>query len=48
MKTIHVLRTFQFADEGQDSVEYERGTEHDVSEECAQVATEECWAKVVE
>lgn len=45
MKTIKVVRTFTFADEGEDAVEYEEGTTREVSDECAQVATEERWAE---
>lgn len=45
MKTITVVRTFKFADEGKDVVEYEQDTTHEVSDECAQVATEERWAE---
>jgi hypothetical protein len=48
MKSIKVLRTFQFADEGADVVEYEHGSTHDVSDECAQVAIEERWAELAE
>lgn len=48
MKTIHVKRTFQFADKDQEVVEYEQGTEHDVSDECATVAVQEKWAELVD
>lgn len=48
MKTIHVTRTFQFADEGDDVVEYEQGSTHQVSDECATVAIEERWATAVD
>jgi hypothetical protein len=46
MKVIEVIKTFAFAEQGIYVTEYEAGQVAEVSDECAEIAVNEKWAKI--